>query len=319
MLSRLLLTCFACWTAWPAVSGQPPEVVLLDPKDLGYLPPVTKTAASSAVDTRCGVNVPSAEPTKEAVHLGEYPWMARLGYTRRSKKSKRVVYSCGGTLITERYVLTAAHCVSRLPKDLAMTAVRLGEHNITTERDCLETPSGEVCSDEVQDFGVEEVIPHPEHHRPRQYHNDIALVRLDRPVERSEFVRPICLPFDPSVRRNITGKTVTLAGFGSIGVPNDALRELHVPVVDSQKCVKAFQRFRTAIGPHQLCAGGQKGRGACAGDAGGPLMAAAVPGQPRVLVGVVSFGPATCGTQNVPDVYTRVADYKDWIVENMKN
>ena len=48
-------------------------------------------------------------------------------------------------------------------------------------------------------------------------------------------------------------------------------------------------------------------------------MATASPGQPRVIVGVVSFGPARCGTKDVPDVYTRVGDYKEWIVANMKS
>ena len=82
---------------------------------------------------------------------------------------------------------------------------------------------------------------------------------------------------------------------------------------------RRFQRYRAAIGPRQLCAGGQKGRGACAGDAGGPLMAAAGPGQPRAIVGVVSFGPARCGTEGVPDVYTRVADYEEWIEANVRS
>lgn len=102
------------------------------------------------------------------------------------------------------------------------------------------------------------------------------------------------------------------------GQKNDAVRELVVPVVGNVQCTKVFRKYRAEIGDKQLCAGGERGRGACAGDAGGPLMNVATEaGEPTFLVGVVSFGPARCGTAKVPDVYTRVDKYGDWIMDNM--
>ncbi|XP_037071992.1 phenoloxidase-activating factor 3-like, partial [Pollicipes pollicipes] len=177
----------------------------------------------------------------------------------------------------------------------------------------------EVCTEPVQDFGIEKIIPHEEHHRPVKYRNDIALVRLDRPVRRTNYVRPICLPFDASVRRAHVGQELTVAGFGAIRGQGDTVRELTVPVVGNKECSQVYRSYRTLIGAEQICAGGERDRGACAGDAGGPLMAMPAPGQPHYLIGVVSFGPARCGTRNVPDVYTRVTEYEQWIVSNMRD
>lgn len=95
-------------------------------------------------------------------------------------------FRCGGTIINERYILTAAHCISS-NRDV-LSGVRVGEHNIQTETDCEGTGESLVCADQYQDFGIEEILAHPEFDvRGRQ--NDIGLLRLDRNIDftRSEY------------------------------------------------------------------------------------------------------------------------------------
>ena len=97
------------------------------------------------------------------------------------------------------------------------------------------------------------------------------------------------------------------------------LQEISLDVFDVDKCVEVYKkRGGTLATDSQLCIGGEKGLDSCSGDSGSALMMAKdIPGNPMyrnwTLVGVVSFGPSICGTENVPGVYARVRYYIDWI------
>lgn len=98
------------------------------------------------------------------------------------------------------------------------------------------------------------------------------------------------------------------------------LQKIHLNVFDEDKCVDVYKkRGGTLSSDSQLCVGGESGRDSCSGDSGSALMMATdVPGsmiRNWSLVGVVSFGPSICGTENVPGVYARVRYYIDWIRE----
>jgi len=77
--------------------------------------------------------------------------------------------------------LTAAHCVTQLPGSFKLASVRLGEHNLKGDPDC---DSGS-CNETPQDFKIEEVIAHSDYAKPVAFRNDIALIRLDRPVNKT--------------------------------------------------------------------------------------------------------------------------------------
>ncbi|XP_049796819.1 serine proteinase stubble-like [Schistocerca nitens] len=249
--------------------------------------------------------------------LGSFPWIARLGYSVKGRS--RTLYRCGGALISSRYVITAAHCVTTLPSDFQLKAVRLGEVDARGDPDCDEVQ----CAEPVQDFAVAAAAVHPQYNSPK-FRHDVALVRLDREARFSAYVIPICLPFGDLATQNYTGLKVTVAGWGATenGTGSDELRYTRLTVAATDECAGAYRRTHIALsGETQVCAGGAPGVDSCDGDSGGPLTLAHQPGagDPRhVLLGVVSFGARRCGSDGFPGVYTRVGAYLNWLLDNLQ-
>uniref|UniRef100_A0A0K2VJJ2 CLIP domain-containing serine protease n=1 Tax=Lepeophtheirus salmonis TaxID=72036 RepID=A0A0K2VJJ2_LEPSM len=257
--------------------------------------------------------------------LGQFPWLVNIGYRFRSKPE--VLYRCGGALIGAQYVLTAAHCVSRLPRGFSPSTIRIGEFDLSKDDDCFEESGIKICSEPVQNFDLEKIIPHPLYGKTPHNLHDIALVKLERSAIENDYVTTICLPFSHDEEENYETSDLalrslfTVAGWGATtnrGThPADILQYLDVSIFNSTQCSDVFKKRSSSVTPgNQICAGGEKNKDSCSGDSGSALMQEFA--FQYTAVGVVSFGPKLCGTEGVPGVYTRVRNYLDWILDNLE-
>ncbi|XP_038111961.1 serine protease grass-like [Culex quinquefasciatus] len=135
---------------------------------------------ASRLPKQCGNFIPSRVYDDLHSEVYEFPWIALVGY-RRLHYTYRPYFSCTGTLINRRYVLTSGACVSHGK----INVVRLGEQEIGNDRDCDLIDEND-CALVVQDFDVEYLIKHHSH--------DIGLIRLAGNVVYEDHIQPVCLP-----------------------------------------------------------------------------------------------------------------------------
>uniref|UniRef100_A0A1B6M856 Peptidase S1 domain-containing protein n=1 Tax=Graphocephala atropunctata TaxID=36148 RepID=A0A1B6M856_9HEMI len=259
--------------------------------------------------------------------LGQFPWMAEIVVKDYKGCDK---HHCGGSIINDRYILTAAHCVYE-----PWFKVRLGEHTLSTCVDC--TPDMRRCAPPAIDVDVEEVVVHPWFSSFNEHLKyDLALIRLKQPIYQfNDYIRPICLPTYAQDETSFENVLVESAGWGwtlpnLVGGSSDQLQTVRVPLLSEKTCNQLCAFYRLVkdlrwnwcdgyVDDNEICAGKLKGKGVCHGDSGGPLMTSAnVPGRgpSTFLVGVVSRGIVGC-EGGVPDVYMRVAKFVSWILDNI--
>lgn len=231
--------------------------------------------------------------------IGAYPHMAALGFV---DDDGNVHYQCGGSVISERFVITAGHCAYAAKFKTFVTHVRLGVNNLdeTSFR---------------QDFLVERIIRHPDYKPPATY-NDLALILLDKPIKFSPRVKPICL------NAEATPKTahVIATGWGLLqfaGEQSRVLQEVELQLFPFETCRKRYgkdpRRFKHGIlDSKQVCIGSFAEKDTCQGDSGGPVQFFDYSKRSYRLVGITSFGKG-CGIAGHPSVYTRISNYIEWI------
>nr|XP_040137738.1 transmembrane protease serine 6 [Ictidomys tridecemlineatus] len=239
----------------------------------------------------CGLQGPSSRIVGGAVSSeGEWPWQASLQVRGR--------HICGGALIADRWVVTAAHCF----QEDSMASPALWTVFLGKVRQNSRWP-GEVS------FKVSRLVLHP-YHEEDSHDYDVALLQLDHPVVRSTTVRPVCLParshfFEPGLHCWITGWGALREG----GPTSNVLQKVDVQLVPQDLCGEAYHYQVT---PRMLCAGYRKGqKDACQGDSGGPLVCKELSGR-WFLAGLVSWGLG-CGRPNYFGVYTRITGVIGWI------
>ncbi|XP_045454513.1 proclotting enzyme-like [Melitaea cinxia] len=239
------------------------------------------------LSTRAQTRVTGSRPANPR----EWPWMASV--TPEGFKQY-----CGGALITDRHVLTAAHCTRRWKASELF--VRLGEYDLVRTNDSRS-----------YNFRVIEIRQH-EFFDKSNYHNDIAILKLHRAAVFNTYVWPICLP---PRGLQLENEIATIIGWGTQwygGPHSDVLMEVSVPIWVHETCVRSFS---DSIFNETICAGGKEGgKDACQGDSGGPLMYQ-LPSGRWTVIGVVSWG-VRCGEASHPGLYTRVDQYLEWILQN---
>ncbi|XP_020010111.2 granzyme B-like [Castor canadensis] len=197
---------------------------------------------------------------------------------------------CGGFLIQEDFVMTAAHCLRR------SINVTLGAHNIKEQEKTQEV------------IPVKRAIPHPDFNHQRLT-NDIMLLQLERKVKLTPAVQLLSLSRGNSQVK--PGTVCSVAGWGWMtptGKPSDELREVQLKVMEDQECKTRFNNYNS---PSQMCVGDPNIRRASfRGDSGGPLVCN------KVAQGIVSYGR---NDGRAPRVFTKVSHFLKWIKNTMNH
>merc|ERR1712042_26714 len=244
---------------------------------------------------RCGkantkTKIVGGAPTEE----NEYPWQVGLLSTRFSARP-----FCGGTLVSSKTVVTAAHCTS----GATPAYVVLGEHDLTK-------------SDGEKKVRVCGTTNNP-NYNTRNIDYDFSILTLCEDVQFSTDISPACLPTTSTT--NYDNKQAVVSGWGTLstgGTTPSVLHEATVKTMSNSQCTSSSTSYsRWDITDRMICASAP-GKDACQGDSGGPLVTRESGGF-YTLIGVVSWGFG-CADARAPGVYARVTSQLSWINSNVR-
>ncbi|CEF71095.1 Tequila [Strongyloides ratti] len=242
---------------------------------------------SSAIRLRCPriIGGCSAKPN-------ESPWTAAI----RLKNPDS--HHCGSVIISEYYLLTAAHCVSDIEKNLLY--IRVGDYD------------NKVIESQEMSVEIENITIHPSYQNI--FKNDIAIIKLSEKLNFTDSVKPICLP--PINYKFEKGHQCVISGFGQMDDSNNDNEKYSqffqiatIPILNLNNC--KMNSYNIHLDNNTICAGYESGNiDACHGDSGGPLVC--MYEGIYYLAGIVSWGEG-CGKKNSPGIYTSVSSYILWI------
>ncbi|XP_046292563.1 serine protease 44-like [Marmota monax] len=274
----------------PSESPPPTDKMLLTPPvATGPTGPTVMVSAPA-----CGHRSMRIVGGRPAVRT-RWPWQVSLQINNQ--------HICGGSLISNQFVLTAAHCIFG---HLEYT-VKLGDEDLKHRAPTsVEIP-------------VKDIVIHQYYSPLGIIEHDIALAMLAFPVNYSTHIQPVCIP-----EKSFLVETDTLCwvtGWGKLSElerASEELQEAELNIIRHQKCNELLQkRTKTKVQftkEGTVCGYNDEGKDSCQGDSGGPLVCEY--NTTWIQVGIVSWGIG-CGRLGYPGIYTEVSFYRDWIVTLM--
>ncbi|CAD6234361.1 GSCOCG00001852001-RA-CDS, partial [Cotesia congregata] len=239
---------------------------------------------------RCGWKNPTRIAYGNDTGVNEYPMMAIIIILPRQ-------IQCGATIINDKQVITAAHCLNnKVPRNIMVV---VGEHDLSISDE----------TEAIRLFRARSFIIH-ELYNQTSLDYDIALINIAGTITFSQLVGPVCLPFKHN-HQDFEGKPVEILGWGSrVGgeSPSNVLQKATVNVISPESCSKAYPN---RIGPRQICTLDET-RDSCQYDSGGPVLWRNPETRRVILVAIIDYG-MLCSSGS-PSVNVDVSNYVDWIV-----
>ncbi|XP_065341165.1 serine protease gd-like isoform X1 [Cloeon dipterum] len=275
--------------------------------------PTTKAPVDTEKYSTCGVSpqVANLVVNGETVAKGAWPWLSAIYDITNTGLS----FICGGSLVTKRHVITAAHCMvttqgSATLKQPENVMVYLGKYNVIN------------FAEQSTATEISDIAAHPEYTGELEYAGiDLAILTFKVPASFGPFIRPVCL-WDSTKKYPQTGKVVGWGKDEYGNVISKTPKQVDMPIVTNEQCLRANPDYIQITSETTFCAGNRDDSGPCKGDSGGGLYVWDENSRRWAIRGVVSqslWDPEkrSCDLKNYV-TFTDISKLLDWIKQEIR-